>query len=153
MAQQGSILFYDCDEMEVVNVRPNDLKRSELSFALRNDHELCEKIIQDLKDAIPNVQRLMEQVERLRINHNLERELSRLKWRLCKYEIMQCDCSWQDKDSELQDALVMLDMCYRTLIQKMDLEMNDVFYIRDVMKALLDTFEHKILQIQEFLAV
>ncbi len=153
MARQGSIRIYDGDVMEEANVHPNDLKRSELSFALRTDPELCERIIRDLKGAIPNIQKLLEQIKRLKINRSLEGDLSRLKWRLCKYEIMHCDCSWQDKDSELRYALSMLDMCYKTVIHKADMEMNDVFYMRDVLKALLETFEHKISQLQELLMV
>ncbi|MBQ8299646.1 MAG: hypothetical protein IJX99_07350 [Clostridia bacterium] len=155
MARQGSIRVYDgiMVEEEVANVQPSNLRKSELSFALRTDPEVCEKVIRDLKGAIPNIQGLMDQLKRLKINRNLEGEFSRLKWRLCKYEIMQCDCSWQDKDSELRDALAMLDMCYRTLIHKTEMELNDVFYMRDVTKALLETFEHKIAQLQELLTV
>lgn len=153
MARQGSFRVYEDEVVAEANMQQCATGVSELSFAVRTDPELCVRIIRDLKAAIPNVQRLLEQIKRLRINRNLEGELSRLKWRLSKYEIMQCDCSWQDKDSDLRDALAMLDMCYKTTIQKVDMEMNDVFYMRDVLKAMLETFEDKIIQLQELLTV
>lgn len=125
--------------------------RGTVSYSMRVRPDLCERILKDLRAAIPRIESAIEDFEDIAINSSLHTALSVFKSRLNKYALLGSDCSWQEYDTELAQCLDQIDMCTGVLMKKQKYRVSDVVYISRTLREIKERFEEKTEEYSELL--
>ena len=144
------------DPRSIIDVR---IRRTEtiatrgISFVLMTDPEMCQRIVRELKPAIVRIKEILEDMNDYRLSNNLCSLIIHNRSKLNRFTIVQSDCYWVRMDSDLSQALNMLDECHNVLIRKFqeDFKLSDLLYMIKVLETLMEEFEKKVEQIEEIL--
>ena len=113
-------------------------------MSLRMQPELCERLVRDLRQALENLRDIKEEFGQINLDSSLGIRISGFKSKLNKYVLVGCDCSWSRVDSELNQALTRIDMCYGILMNKSKYTVSDICYVSRTLDEIKKVFEEKL---------